>query len=214
MGAGVSLLVLAGGRSTRLGQDKVWLPLNGQPLVLRVISRLAPLASEVIISTNAPEPFRQVAPLDLPLQLVADQHVGMGPLAGIQAGLNAARNDLVITVASDMPFVNRSLIQRMLGAAAGYDVVVPVLPHDQDSPMVHEPLHAIYRRTCLPAIAATLAAGERRVVNFFPLVRVREIPSDEARRYDPELLTFLNLNTPQDWQRIQDLARSLDKRSP
>jgi molybdopterin-guanine dinucleotide biosynthesis protein A len=203
----VPVIILAGGRSSRMGQDKIWMVLDGQPLVERVVRRLLPVASEVLLSAGDAERFEPILrSLPVPSQVVPDRYPGHGPLAGMQAGLNAAHGDVALVVAADMPFVNIALIRHMIGLAEGYDGVVPHVIDPRKRIGALEPLHALYRRTCLPAIERHLAAGDRQVLCFFDDVRLRALPLDEIRRIDPGLLSFFNVNTPEDWQEAQRKA--------
>jgi molybdopterin-guanine dinucleotide biosynthesis protein A len=92
------------------------------------------------------------------------------------------------------------LVRHLLALAPGYDVVIPRLDDEV------EPLHAVYGQSCLPAIGQVLTQGRRRIVSFFDQVRVRYVPRVEIDRFDPEHLSFVNVNTPQDWERVQALA--------
>jgi molybdopterin-guanine dinucleotide biosynthesis protein A len=202
----LSLLMLAGGKSTRMGQDKAWLMLDGRPLVMRVIDRVLPLVSEVIVSTNQPDAFDAWLPgLPVPACTVADRYRGAGPLAGLHAGLLAAHHDLVLALATDMPFVNSALIRYLaeLATGADLDAVVPRIPSPETGQIGLEPLHAIYRRSCLPAIEGCLEADQRRVVSFLDQVRLRVVSPDEIRPHDPLFRSFANINTPQDWSDAQ-----------
>ena len=205
----LSLLILAGGKSTRMGQDKAWLMLDGRPLVMRVIDRVLPLVDEVIVSTNQPDAFDAWLPdLPVPAHTVADRYPGAGPLAGLHAGLLAARCDLVLALATDMPFVNPTLIRYLadLATDADVDAVVPQIPSPETGQIGLEPLHAIYRRTCLPAIERCLETDQRRVVNLLDQVRVRVVTPDEIRPHDPRFRSFANVNTPQDWSDAQRMV--------
>ena len=205
----LSLLILAGGKSTRMGQDKAWLMLDGRPLVMRVIGRVLPLVDEVIVSTNQPDLFDAWLPsLTVPACTVADRYRGAGPLAGLHAGLLVARHDLVLTLATDMPFVNPTLVGYLAQLATGADVdaVVPQVPSPETGQIGLEPLHAIYRRICLPAIESCLEADQRRVMSFLDRVRLRVVSPDEIRPHDPLFRSFANVNTPQDWSDSQRLG--------
>ena len=186
------MLILAGGRSRRMGQDKIWLPFGADavPLIERVVARVRPLADEFLFSANAPEPFdalvSHLCGQGVPAQVVPDRFPGAGPLAGLHAGLRAARCDLLLAVAGDMPFINPALVAHLVELMPGLDAVVPELPHPRTGEPVKEPLHALYRRSCLEAVAARLAAGERQMVGFLPDVRVRVVPPDEIRSIDPD----------------------------
>jgi molybdopterin-guanine dinucleotide biosynthesis protein A len=206
----LSVLILAGGLSTRMGQDKAWLALDGQPLVERVARWVLPMAAELMFSTNTPEPYRQLAGrLPVPVQIVADRHPGAGPLAGLEAGLSVARHELVLMVAADMPFLNLSLLTYMADLADAYDVVIPAVPASVDAgarpQWNREPLHAFYRRTCLGPIEAHLRLGHRRVISFLDDVRVRDVMPGEITPFDPKFLSFFNVNTLQEWEQAKTI---------
>jgi molybdopterin-guanine dinucleotide biosynthesis protein A len=205
----LSVVILSGGRSERMGRPKAWLLLDGRPLVRRVAERLLPLASELIICANDPLPYQALAEVvPVPLRVAPDLHPGAGPLAGLEAGLRTAAHDLALAVAVDMPFLNLRLLRHMLALAEDHDAVVPVVPGLATNREDYEPLHAFYRRSCLPAIAAHLAQGHRRAVSFFPDVRVRGVRPAEIARFDPHFLSFFNVNTPADWERAQRLLEN------
>jgi molybdopterin-guanine dinucleotide biosynthesis protein A len=208
----LSALILAGGRSARMGQDKAWLVFAGQPLLDRVARRVLPLVNELIISTNHPELFDALtSALPCPVHLVTDRYPDVGPLAGLHAGLSAATNDLVLTLAVDMPFVNVDLLRHIATLAEGYDAVVPLVPSPRTKKAEPEPLHALYRRSCLPAIERHLAAGRHRLVSFLADVRVREVRPPEIARFDPGFRSFWNINTPEEWEQAIRLTTSTDR---
>jgi molybdopterin-guanine dinucleotide biosynthesis protein A len=195
----LTVLVLAGGKSSRMGQDKAWLDLDGTPLIEHVARRLLPLASEVLFSAPDATPFAALlSRLPVSARVVADRFEGAGPLAGLHAGLSESRSELVLAVATDMPFVNLALIRSMMALAKGCDAVVPLTIGAGGNPEP-EPLHSLYLRTCLPAIESALGSGKRRVVSFFGDVRLCTMSPDEVRRIDPQGLSFLNVNTPGEW---------------
>lgn len=204
----LTALILAGGRSRRMGQDKVWMALDGAALIEHVVARILPLAAEIIFSANAPERFAALARrLPIPSRVVADIWPGAGPLAGLHAGLIAARHDLVLALAADMPFVNPALIARMVNLAQGFEAVVPQTMTETGEPG-WEPLHALYRRSCAGAVAARLAAGDRRMLSFLADVRTRAVTPAEVAAVDPLASSFFNINTPEDWQRARGLAET------
>ena len=200
----LTVLILAGGRSSRMGVDKAWLAFDGIPLVEHLARRVAPLAGEIVFSTNTPEAYLTLlGALPVPAHTVADRYPGAGPLAGLQAGLLAAQNELVLALATDMPSVNLALLGYLVAQASDYDVVMPWLPGDESGRLEAEPLHAVYRRSCLPALAAHLAAGHRRLISFLPDVKVRSVSPEECARFDPQFRSFCNVNTPEEWQAAQ-----------
>jgi molybdopterin-guanine dinucleotide biosynthesis protein A len=170
------------------------------PLVERISRRVLPLADELIFSTNHPDRFEPLlGRLPIVARLVADQALGSGPLAGIAAGLYTARHDLVLVLAVDMPFVQLELLSHMAVLAADYQAVVPATRDPDSGKLEAEPLHAFYRRSCLPAITEHLEAGQRRIVDFLAGVRTRWMLPEEIAVFDPDFLSFRNLNTPADW---------------
>jgi molybdopterin-guanine dinucleotide biosynthesis protein A len=185
-----------------MGQDKGLVDFQGQPLIARVLARIAPIADEVIVTTNHPENYRFLG-----LPLFQDLLPGAGALGGLYTALNAARGDLVGVVACDMPFANPDVLAfaRDWLVETGDDVAVPFTGRGM------EPFHAVYRReTSLPAIKSALDDGERRLISWFPMVRVISISTEEIRSYDPKQLAFLNINTPEELGQAEILAKEID----
>ncbi len=191
----VTPIVLAGGAGTRLGGvNKALLPLGGRRAIDWLLDALRPLGTEIVIVNN------DGSLAGLPgTRLVADEAPGVGSLMGLYSGLRAVRTTLATATACDMPFVSTAVLRALVELAPGHDVVVPVL---EGQP---EPLHAVYRTTCLPAIDAALTAGRRRLIAFFPDVRVHYVPEAAVRAWDPALRSFLNVNRPEDLARAQAL---------
>jgi molybdopterin-guanine dinucleotide biosynthesis protein A len=170
-----------------MGEDKALKTFLGRPLIQRVVERLSSIAEEVIVTTNRPGDYRF---LELPL--FSDLKPGRGALGGLYTAIASAAHPIVAVAACDMPFASASLLDaasRLL-VEEGADVVIP------KSDEGYEPLHAVYRRaTCLPAIAASIAADQWKVIAWFPQVKVRVLTSDEIKRYDPSGWRF-EWNTP------------------
>ncbi len=192
----ISGIVLAGGQSSRFGADKSLLVVDGQPLLARVVHRLSVLTEDVVVVTNDAAHYRH---LGLPARLVPDERPDVGALMGLYSGLEAVRHPHALAVACDMPFLNLALLRYMLSLAGEYDIVVPRF----DGYL--EPLHAIYGKACLPAMKDLLARGRRQIVAFFDWVRVRYVVESEIDRYDAAHLSFVNVNTPEDWVQVQEL---------
>jgi molybdopterin-guanine dinucleotide biosynthesis protein A len=191
-----SVLILAGGQSRRLGQDKSLLVLAGQPLLVRTVHRLAALSDDLVVVTNEPQRYERFA---LPARLIPDERRGVGSLMGIYSGLRAARHGHALAVACDMPFLNLPLLRYMLSLVDDYDVVIPHLDG------LLEPLHAVYSKACLPHMGRLLDQGRRQIIAFFDRVRVRYVEGDELDRFDPQHRSFVNVNTTADWERVQSL---------
>ena len=195
----LTIVINAGGKSLRMGENKALKLFAGQPLISRMISRLEPIAQELLVTTNQPQELEFLG-----LPLVPDMLPGKGALSGLYTAVAAAHQPLVAVLACDMPFINPDLlaVQRDILRNEGVDVVVPW------SPQALEPLHAIYRKsTCLPAIEAALHADLRRLISWFPQVKVREMQAPEVAQVDPQFTSFINVNTPQEFRQAELLER-------
>jgi molybdopterin-guanine dinucleotide biosynthesis protein A len=195
----ISVIVLAGGQSRRLGIDKSLLEIEGQPLIARTVRSLESLSDDLIIVTNEPSRYRSLA---LAARFVPDERRGLGSLMGIYSGLKTARYSHALAVACDMPFLSLPLLRFMASLTEGVDVVIPRLGE------LVEPLHSVYGMACLPFMAALLAEGRRKITAFFPEVRVRYVEEQEIDLFDPSRLSFVNVNTPEDWKSVQKLLEA------
>jgi len=194
----LSIVIQAGGESRRMGQDKALVPFLGQSLIQRVIQRLSPIAAEILVTTNHPERLEFLG-----LRLARDLWPERSSLAGLYTAVHAARYPLVGVVACDMPFVSPVLLEAEgeLLLAGSYDVAIP------QNTLGLEPLHAVYRReACLPAIRSALETGEKRMISWFPSVKVKVLSLEEVRVYDPDGNAFMNINTLDELQRAEQLA--------
>jgi molybdopterin-guanine dinucleotide biosynthesis protein A len=194
----LTIAILAGGKSQRMGQNKSIVPFQGETLVRRVIDRLAGLEAEVIVI--APKTRNN---LSLGVKVVPDLIPGRGPLGGLYTGLSAASHQAVAAVACDMPFVNAGLLahQRDILLSDNWDVVIP------SSEGGLEPLHAIYRRdTCLPIVREAMNKGEQRLISWFPHIKVCILSPSETKPFDTQGLMFLNINTPEELLQAEKLA--------
>lgn len=185
--SGLTVAIQAGGKSTRMGTDKSFVPFQGRPLIEIVRERVEGLGDELILITNQPDAY---AHLGLPM--FSDVYPDCGPLGGIYTAIHCAANPHVLVVACDMPWLNRDLLRTMRELRTEADVVVP--RWDQ----FPEPLHAIYSKACLPAIQDNIAAGRFKITGFFGRVTVRFVEREEIARYDPDGRSFANVNTPDD----------------
>lgn len=195
-----SAIVLAGGRSVRFGRDKAAEIVAGRSLLQHVVDAVGPIAGEVVVvraTGTSPLPVKSKTPL----RQVEDVREG-GALAGLYSGLLAASQPVALALACDMPLLSRPLLAYLRGLLdEGVDVVMPLREGKE------EPLHALYRRACLPAIEKALDEGKRRIIDFLPDVSVRYVSDDELRRLDPEGRSFWNVNYPSDLARILPLLQ-------
>lgn len=187
----LTVVIQAGGASSRMGEDKALKPFLGRPLIQRVIERLTPIAGEMIVTTNRPADYEF-----LNMRLVADLKPGRGALGGLYTAIASAASPFVAVVACDMPFASPMLIEgaRRLMVEEEADVVIA------KTEAGYEPFHALYRReTCLPAIESTMDADQWKVIAWFPQVKVRTLSPAEVKAFDPSGLCFWNINTPEEF---------------
>jgi molybdopterin-guanine dinucleotide biosynthesis protein A len=198
-------VVVAGGVSRRLGEDKRRLRLWGEAgptLLEHTLGVLRPLCDELVVVLNDPQDWAH-----LPARLTPDVYAEAGSLGGIYAGLAAASSPYALVVAADMPLLNADLLRAMVERPRDYDALVPraLVPGKARNALDVEPLHAVYSRRCLEPLRATLDAGRRRIVEFLALVRVVTLEPEEIRRYDPRGHAFLNVNTPEELAAVRRL---------
>ncbi|HEY5158074.1 MAG TPA: molybdenum cofactor guanylyltransferase [Anaerolineales bacterium] len=195
----ISLAIQSGGQSHRMGEDKALKLFLGRPLIQRVVERLTPIADEVLLTTNHPERYGFLG-----IRLVPDLIPGLGPLGGLYTALASASYPTVAVVACDMPFASAALLEQAAKTLVEQDADI-VIPRTVKG---LEPLHAIYRRsTCLPVVLSAIKRGQLKVIDWFPLVRVREQPPEEVIKVDPSGLTFWNINTPEEFNEAENLCR-------
>lgn len=190
----ISGVVLAGGEGNRMGADKRFLQLGGKPLLQWTLDRLRPLVDEIVLAVLDATLFA-----DWDVRLATDRYPGLGVLAGVHAGLATANHEWALVVGGDMPLLNTALIRAMVSLTSTQeaDIIVPQWEGEL------EPLHALYRTTvCTQAAEATLQAGKRRIVAFYPQVRVHVMSHADVARWDPEGHSFFNVNTADDWSAV------------
>ncbi|MBV8085334.1 MAG: molybdenum cofactor guanylyltransferase [Chloroflexi bacterium] len=166
---------------------------SGETVIELILARVAPLCAETLLVTNTPETY---AFLQLPLY--GDVYPGMSSLGGIYTGVLSAREQRSLVLSCDLPLVNPELLTYLLDLPFDYDLLMPWIGGRQ------QPLHAIYAKSCLPAMQAQIEAGDLKIVNLLDTLRGRVVREDELQ---PEWLTsFRNMNTPEDWAEVQRLA--------
>ena len=181
-----ALLVLAGGSSRRMGRPKAWLEVGDTILLRWVADRLAPEFEEVLVSFAEPEQLEQ----PVPYRVVFDRKASAGPMAGIEAGLSAARRDPVFVIACDMPYVTHDIAAMAVAAARTCDAAVPRIDGRP------EPVCAAYRKSALPIITAALDAGNRRAADVLAGLEVTWLED-----ISPDLVR--SVNTPDEYLRFK-----------
>jgi len=199
----ISCIILAGGKSTRLGHDKVLERIGSTSLLEQVISRIEPLTKEIIIVTAKERTFTELASRQK-VKIVSDIFPGQGSLGGIYTGLVKSDSFYNLVLAADMPFVNTVLLRYMIGICEGFDFVLPRVNG------LFEPLHAIYSKNCIQPIEKILSGGKKVIIELFNYVRVRFVEAVEVDKFDPQHLSFFNINTREELE----LAKKISAGAP
>ena len=190
--------VLAGGRGRRIGGDKPSLEVGGQTLVRHAADALRSVGLDVALVLRPQQPVPLTAHT---ISIVRDEIENAGPLGGLEALMRWLPVEWALVVACDQPFLTPGLLRGLLAQPRGEVDAVVARPRDQ-----LEPLPSLYRRTCLPAVARALARGERSLRDLLSSVRLRELPAGALRRCDPQLRSFVNINTPADLEQARAIV--------
>ncbi len=184
-------IILAGGRSSRMGCDKTLLSVHSETMIERTVRELRKSVDEIIIASNDQSKYNIPGTLE-----VRDIYPGMGPLAGIHAGLLAASHPYAFVVAGDMPFFSAELVSRFIELCQGYDAAAPFINGQW------EPLCAVYSRECIKPIEQALINNRRNVYQVLPEVNVLKVSEKELNLIGARQEVFCNMNTPDDYARI------------
>ncbi len=183
----ISGIILSGGKSIRMGENKAFIEIEGIPIIKRIQTLFKRLFQEIIIVTNQKELFS-----GLNVKIYSDLIPNCGVLAGLYTGLFFSSFAYSFCVACDMPYLNKSLIEYLINKIDDSDVIVP---KTQDG---LQPLHAIYSKNCLGPIRMTIEQGKYKIIDFYPMVKIKTIGEHEFRSFDPMMESFVNVNTPEE----------------
>jgi molybdopterin-guanine dinucleotide biosynthesis protein A len=189
-------VILAGGLNKRFdGQNKAFLRIGGKRIVDRLLDVYRRLFDQIVLVTNDPAAY-----MDVDALIVTDHYSVRSSLNGLHAGLFAAAHEYAFFAACDTPFINGALIQRLLDTVTRKsDIVVPFTPAG------YEPMFAVYKKTCLPAMVWQLERDLLKIQGLFRKVRVKTVGETDLRDVDPDLVSFFNVNTPADLARAEAL---------
>jgi molybdopterin-guanine dinucleotide biosynthesis protein A len=190
-------IVLAGGESRRMGRDKAELSLGRETLLERVVAALMPIVDDIVVVG----PERKIALPD-GATFVQDDIPCAGPLGGLRTGLKRTRHHAALTVACDMPFLDRRLLCLLLDLLEGFDAVVPEVEGR------FQPLHAVYSRRIIPTVEQRMVRGQLKLEGLLANLSVRWVGEDEIEPLDPCHRSFVNVNTAADWQAALRLSRA------
>jgi molybdopterin-guanine dinucleotide biosynthesis protein A len=180
-------IILSGGKSIRMGENKAFIEIEGVPIISRIHTLFKSLFNEIIIVTNQKEPFR-----GYDATLYNDLLPNRGVLGGLYTGLFFSSFFYSFCVACDMPFLKEPVIEYLIRSMDSFDVIVPKAEDGL------QPLHAIYSKTCLEPIRETIKKGKCKIIDFYPMAKIKIIEEHEFRFLDPRAESFINVNTPEE----------------
>lgn len=173
-----------------------------RPLIQRVIDTVSHLDDDIVVVTASKG---QLPLLDDRIRIAIDRYPISGALVGIFTGLKAARSLRCLTVACDMPFLNIDLLRYMISVSEGYDAVIPRMED------MIEPLHAVYSTYCIEPIQLQIDSGNLKISDLLSKIRVRYIDREETERYDPQHLSFMNVNSESDLKKARGLIEKVKR---
>ena len=195
-------VILAGGASKRLGRDKVQLTLGHQRMIDWIIEAMVCLFEEVLVVTNNPGVCKTINVSDVRCVGDAINTPVRNSMLGIYTGLVEARNDRIFVVPCDMPLLNRKLIEYMINQLDNEDICVPfITPH-------YQPLHAFYRKSCVPVMKGYILREHYKITDLYDEVTTKKVHKEEIEIFDPDLRSFYNVNTEEDYKKLLDLWES------
>ena len=198
-------VILAGGRSRRMGENKAEMIFEGEPLLARVARRLAPAVDDLLVIGP-----QSLVPLALRARVVEDALPAIGPLGGLYTALTVSIGARIFLVACDMPFIRLGLVRAMLAFAETHSDA-DVVALEANGRM--QPLHAVYSRACLPAVERAVKASDHSLHALHVQLTVVAIDAETVRCEDPDGLSAFNVNTPDDWQRALRFAEQAARRN-
>jgi len=195
----VNCIVLAGGKSVRLGRSKLLEKVGTQNLLERVVTRLTYFNSQIYVVIAQDSALPDLSKR-FDIKVIKDIIPGKGSLGGLYSGLMVSDRPYNLATACDMPFLNLELFKHMIGLAEGYDAVVPLVKDKA------EPLHSVYSRSCLPAIQLLIDQNRLSISGLLPMIKVRYLNAGDIEQLDSRHLSFFNINTEEDLKVGREIA--------
>ena len=193
----MTAIILAGGKSSRMGADKAFLKIGNQSLIKRQIGLLRKIFKKIIVVTNSLPKYRGYKGI----KIISDIIPHCGPLGGIYSGLVVSNSLYNFVVACDMPFINLGLIRYIIKNRDNYDIIIPKIDRK------YHPLFGMYSKNCLPIIEKALSKDKLNVSSIFPKLKTAFISRQEIERFDKLLLSLVNINTQDDLAKIKEMER-------
>jgi len=197
-------IILAGGKGNRIGGNKPLMKLGGRSLISYVLEAVSKVSDEAVVVVGRDGVKRFEALLQKEVKIAIDIVPGGGPLIGVYSGLRHLNSKYAVVLPCDTPFVNEGVLNYLISKAEGADAVVPLWPNGY-----MEPLHSIYKvSAALEASEATVEEGKFRIYNMIEkLEKVIYVPVEKLRKFDPDLLTFFNINSPEDLKKAEAILK-------
>jgi molybdenum cofactor guanylyltransferase len=198
-GGQISAIVLAGGQSSRMGRPKAAIEIGGRTIIGRMVAELRRVTDDIVVVAAPESAAASRFAIPSGVRIVRDDREYQGPVLALARGLDAASRDAAFACSCDLPLLDGRLAAALAAMLGDYDAVIPEVGGRL------QPLHAVYRKRCAAALRALAARGEHRLTAIADAVRTRRVDESELRALDPELRSFLNLNTPADLERATKL---------
>ncbi len=196
-------IVLAGGAGKRFGERKQEVELRQKSLLQRSLDAAVQLSNEVVVVFSAQDELKPIPNYgDVDIITTKDEREGVGPMMGIYSGMKVLSTEYSVVLPCDAPFLNISLMRDLIEKAENHDAVIPQWPNG-----FLEPLHSVYRvSSSIPAIESAFEQSERSVLDMIKRFEdVMLVPVDELREHDRALLTFFNINHPEDLETAYEI---------
>ena len=195
----VTGVILAGGKSRRMGNNKAFLKVGGIPLIERVSGVLSRIFENVFLVTNDPATYASIG-----FPVYTDIYPDRASLVGIYTGLLKAKTPYIFCASCDMPFLSQSLIRLLVEKRENADLVLPFSNNGR------EPLHAVYGKNCLSFMGQMILENRMAIKEIFDQVRTEKVKSEEVATLDPKFLSFLNCNTPEDYEMASEIFKKME----
>jgi molybdopterin-guanine dinucleotide biosynthesis protein A len=189
-----SAIVLAGGRSSRMGQPKASLDFGGVPILTRIVTELKKRFAEIVVVADSE------SKVSLQVKVIRDETAFQGPSDALRRGLDAMTNEIAFACSCDLPLLNSGVAASIVAMLENFDAAIPLIGERL------QPLHAAYRKRCASALASMAARGESRLSAIADAVNTIRIGELQLRAIDAQLTSFINVNTPEDYRRALKLA--------
>lgn len=184
-------IILAGGKSSRMGFNKAFIDIDGKPIIHRTVNLFKELFDEIIIVTNTPLEYE-----GFNIIIASDIYKDAGSLGGIYTGLVHASSEFCFVAACDMPFLNKEVISKMMIILNGCSAIVPYIMGR------YHPLHAIYSKKCLKPMAEMIKNKDLRITNLFQKIKIKRLEEKDWLSSEPVLSSVDNINTREDLHRV------------